>query len=221
MRPVVLTKSLTVAVAGAVAASQALGAAGNLLINGTLASGGVATLDSQRRVAILSSGNDSALVWTVYGTNEAGGTISENVAGGNAVEVDTLQDFKTVTRVASSGAVAGTIQVGTSSTGSTAWYVPDNHITPFEVAADIEIISGAATATVEVTDDSPLAPMYIYTAGQTMTPPVPTPSGWPGLTGQNGNAYSVINRNVAGIRLTVTAGLGTVQATLRQSGIRN
>jgi hypothetical protein len=215
----VITKQLVAAAAGAVCAAQGLAAAGNLVLNGTLVANGVATFDSQRRVSITSAGNDSGISFTVYGAGQNGQAISETVVGGNAVEVDTLQDFLTVTRVASSGAVATTVQVGSAATGSTPWIIPNPHITPTEIAAGLELISGAATASVEVTDDSPLAQMPIYTAGYAMTPPIPRAEAWPGLNGQNNDAQAVINRTVAAIRLTITAGQGMFGLTLRQAGI--
>lgn len=220
-RAVVLTKSLTAAAVAAVAAAQPLAAAGNLLINGSAATGGVATLDSQRRISILSSGNDSALNWTVYGTNQAGLVISEVVAGGNAVAVATTQDFLTVTRISGSGATAGTVQVGTSGIGSTPWQVPNQHITEFSIGVGTELVSGAANWTIEVTSDSPLQLIPIYQPGFATTPPVPVVFGWPGLSGVAAATAGKIDTVIAAWRLTITAGLGTVKVSATQAGIRN
>lgn len=216
---VVVTKTLTAAVAGAVAAAQALAAAGNLLINGTLASGGVATFDTQRRVSILSSGDDSGLTWTIYGTNGAGVAVQEALAGGNAVAVATVNDFKTVTRVASSGAVAGTVQVGTSAVGSSAWQIPNPHITPFELGISLELLSGTATFGIECTDDTLLAPMPVYSSDALPVPSIYTPAG---LSGVNANTQgAILGHAPAGWRLVVYAGTGAVQAIGTASGIRN
>ena len=210
---VTLTKKLTAAVVNVIAASQALAAAGNL----ALVSSPV-VLDTQRRISILSSGDDSALVWTVYGTNDAGAAISEQVAGGNAVAVVTLQDFATVTQIAGNGATAGTVQVGTNSTGSTRWVLFDRQMKFPSVGIQLEFPDAAATASIETTMDSPLAPLVIY-AGGTPAPPVPTPVGWAGLTGQMATAQGNINLPVAAWRLTVIAGTGTVIAKGVPQGI--
>lgn len=216
---VVVTKSLTAAVVNAIAATQALAAAGNLTINGTLTSSGVATLDSQRRISILSSGNDSGLTWTIYGANGAGAAIQENVPGGNGVAVVTQQDFATVNRVAGSGATAGTVQVGTNTVGSTEWQIPNPHIVGFELGFAAEILSGAATYSIELTDDTLLAPMPIYSVA-----PLPLPNVYtaPGLGNQMGAVQGAVTAHApAGWRLTVTSGTGNTQATATQAGIRN
>jgi hypothetical protein len=215
-RPVVLTKTLAAADVDIIAVAQALAAAGNLVLVTA-----PVTLDSQRRISILSSADDSLLTWTVVGTNEAGSAISETVAGGNAVAVVTLQDFLTVSRVSANGAVAGTVQVGTNDDGSTPWQVPNAHIDPFELAVSFELVSGAVTGTLECTDDTPLAPMYIYQPGYSQTLPVPTPFGWPMMVGILADTQGVVNRPIAAWRWTTTAGAGVCRITARQSGIRN
>lgn len=75
MRPVLLTKTLAAASVNAIAQSQSLGAAGNVTLNGATASGGLATLDTQRRVLITSAGNDSGISFTVFGATDSGTAI--------------------------------------------------------------------------------------------------------------------------------------------------
>lgn len=221
MDPVVITKALVAADATAVCLSQGLAASGNLLINGDDATAGVATLDTQRRIGITSGGNDSGITFTVYGTMGSGVAISETVTGTNAGVASPLQDFLTVTRVSASGAVATTVTVGTTAVGSTAWQVPNRHITPFELSVMVDLTSGAATGTIEVAIDEVLAPISIYSTGFNTAPPVPSPVAWPSLTNVVGAASGVINEPIAGWRLTVTAGSGTLKATGIQAGISN
>jgi hypothetical protein len=216
MRPVTVQKQLAASSVNAISLAQALAGAGNLTLNGASVSGGVATLDTQRRISLLSSGNDSGLTWTISGTNGAGAAISQSIPGGNAVAVATSLDFLTVTKIASSGAVAGTVQVGSNSTGASAWQIPNFHLSPFELAIGLQLLSGAATFGIEVSYDDVRAPLPIY------APPlvtIPSPVGWPGLTGLNGNAQGLINAPVQAWRLLVTAGTGLVEATGTQSGI--
>lgn len=223
MDAIVATLQLDAAVANSVAQAQALLAAGNLTLNGAAVASGVATFDTARRVGVTSVGNDSGINFTIYGGDYSGNAISEVVTGANAGTAETLQDFLTVTRVAGSGATAANVTVGTTDKGSTQWFVPSWHMAPIEIAVGLEARSGSATVTVEVTDDSPLAKMMIYTAGWSMTPPVPQPFGWPGLiavvvTAGATPLYGDINRNCAAIRLTITAGTGEIVMTLRQAG---
>jgi hypothetical protein len=107
--------------ADGVCAAQQLVAAGNLLINGALASGGVATFGEQQRVTLYSAGNLSALTFTVYGTTHFGAVISEAVTGPNNATVTTTANFKTVTRIAASGAVGTNVTAGNSNAMETPW----------------------------------------------------------------------------------------------------
>lgn len=215
----VLTKQLTAGSITNTAQAQSLAAAGALVLNGAVVVGGVAVFDTQRRLGIASNGNDSGITFTIKGANDTGAAISEVLAGSNGGTAQSLLDYRKVTSIVGSGATASTVTAGTTGVGSTPWYIPTSFVTPFAVDADVEIVSGTANATVETTDDSPLAPMPIYTAGYSMTVAPPVANGWPGLTGVAVNSYSTINRNVAGIRLTVNSGQGLIRSTLRQSGL--
>lgn len=96
----------------AVCALQSKAGAGDLTINGTFASGGIATFLQKRIVSVYSSGNDTGVTFTIYGTNETGASINETVTGTNGSHVDTTDFFATITRVAASGATAGNVTVG-------------------------------------------------------------------------------------------------------------
>ncbi len=220
-RPIIVSKALTASSATNIALVQALGAAGNLVLNGAAVTGGVATLDTARRLLISSVGNDSGLTWTIVGTDYSGGAISEVVTGGNAVPVATLQDFLTVTLIKGSGATVGNVTAGTNGTGSTPWFPMDNHITPFDVGVQTRLVSGAATWTIEVTRERVLSDMQIYRAGLTNAPSVPVPVPWPGLVGLAADASGDINAVVLAVRLTITAGTGTVESVFAQAGISN
>lgn len=98
--------------ASAICSSQTKGAAGDLVINGTNASGGVAYFLQKVQPSIYSAGNDTGRTFTVYGTDETGASISVAVAGANAGRADVPDYFRTVTRVAVNGATASTVTVG-------------------------------------------------------------------------------------------------------------
>lgn len=96
-----------------VSASQSPGA-GAILIDGTLASGGVATFTAAQRVFITSGGNDSGITFTVNGTDVGGGSINSSFAGANAGTAQTgIATFKTVTSITANSSVAGTLIAGT------------------------------------------------------------------------------------------------------------
>jgi hypothetical protein len=90
------------------ATSQAVAGAGDLTLNGALASGGVVTFDVPRNVTIDSSGaGDTTQTATVYGTDQYGNEMVETIAFNGTTEVAGNKAFKTITRIAISAALAG------------------------------------------------------------------------------------------------------------------
>jgi len=86
-----------------------------LSATGALVSGGVATFDIARGIRITSTGNESALTFTVTGTDQYGEALVEAIAGPNNTTKDGVKAFKTVTSVAVSGALtASDVLVGTN-----------------------------------------------------------------------------------------------------------
>lgn len=101
--------------ATAVAAAQAVAAAGNLTINGASASGGIATFDVPRCVSVVSSGaGDTTQVATITGTDAYGIPTTEAITFNGVTTVAGQKAFLTVTRVAISAALAGNASVGST-----------------------------------------------------------------------------------------------------------
>lgn len=219
--PVVATKQLSVA------ANAAIIAALQAVVSGTpfaLVGGGTVTLDTQRRVLLTFGNEASNRTVLLTGTNDSGTVITETltVPSGAGGTVASLQDFKTITRaLPGGGGWTTTASLGTNSTGSTPWFIPDTHITPFELFIGTELLSGAATWSIEYTPDSPWPALPPYVAGFSQALPIPRARGWAGLIGLANDADGAIDSPVAAWRLTITAGAGQVQATGRQAGISN
>lgn len=154
MRQITISRQLAAAAVGAIAASQTTAGAGNLTINGTLASNGIATLDVQRTVGITSGGNDSAVTFTIFGTDGQGRVISESLAGPNANTVSSVLNYLTVTRIAVNAAVASAVTVDTVGTGASQEIVLDQYLKPFSVGIAAELASGSANFTVQYTLDN-------------------------------------------------------------------
>lgn len=111
----VLNGALADEVANAVCASQSPGAAGNLVINGTRASGGIATLGSPRQIYVTSAGDDSATTATITGTSWGPNgifTVVETITLADTGVSGTTLEFATVSQIAISGASAAAITVG-------------------------------------------------------------------------------------------------------------
>lgn len=158
MQPISVTVGpLAAASANNIALSQTTAGAADLTLNGALVSGGVATLDVPRRVLITNVGNDSAITFTVYGTWMGGQTISETLQGTSGSTVATTVDFKTVTRIAVSGAtsVSG-VTVGTNGVAGSSWVRLDSWA---DAQTAIQCnATGTVNYTVQVTMDDPNDP---------------------------------------------------------------
>ena len=212
--PIYLALTLAAGSANGVALVQSPGAAGNLTLNGSLVSGGVATLTPARRVIITSAGNDSAKTFTVYGTDRFGNSQTEAVTGANIGAAATTQDFLTVTRVAISAASAGTVTVGTNNTASTQWVPWSQYATDFEVSFYGDVTAGSPTWQLDVTFDDVFG---TWLPASIPFPRATTPSATSGFTG---DASGVVNDSIGPIRasrLTLVAA-GTVNITQMQQG---
>jgi hypothetical protein len=98
--------------ADGICAAQNVGAAGDLLINGALAAGGVVVLDVPRNLIADSGGADDAIL-TIYGTDVHGDAMIETITLNGTTAVPGLKAFKRVTRVAASKAIANSAFLGT------------------------------------------------------------------------------------------------------------
>ena len=99
----------------AVAAAQAVAAAGNLTINGASASAGVATFDYARALQIVSSSaSDTTQYVIATGTDYYGQPQTEKITFNGTTPVFGNKAFKTISQVAASAALVGNASVGNS-----------------------------------------------------------------------------------------------------------
>jgi len=208
MRPVTQIRALVAAVVGAIAAAQTTAGAGNLLINGTLASGGIATLDTQRTVGITSAGNLSAVNFTLTGTDQQGRVISEVLAGPNASTVSSVLNYKTITSIAVSAAVGTNVTADTLATGASQEIPLDLYITTYNVNLAVEL-TGALNYTVQYTFDDVFGG-------------APGPFNWinhSALTAQSANANGTLIAPTRAVRILTNSGTGTAKLLVVQSGL--
>ena len=218
-RPWVLTLTLTAAAPTNIALAQA-SVGGALTLNGAAVAGGVATLDTQRLVGFTSSGNDSGISFLIKGTMASGQVISETVTGTNGGVAVTKQNFFTVTSASAIGAVSGTVAIGTTSTGSSQWFIVDTVLTVTQIGFELQNLSGAAIATIETTGNCPLQNMPIYRPGFDFTPPVPQGFPWPTLQNLATDAAGAIQGfTIDAWRITLSSAPGSWRVSARQAGI--
>lgn len=205
-----LSYALTVAAtSNGISTAQSPGAAGNLTITGSLASGGTASLTNARRVQISSSGTESNKTFTVYGTDRYGRSQSEAITGPvSGTPVWTTKDFLTVTRVAISAASAGSITVGTNGIGSIHPWVVDAFAGPAQFGYTVVDSGGAGYLLEYAVDD--LAPLWDLANND---PTWATAVDGSGATGQAG----FLEQPCTMLRLTITSGTTTVTARFVQT----
>ena len=193
-----------------IAAAQSLAGAGNLTINGVLASGGVATVapaGQESSVAVYSAGDDTGLVFTAYGYNAFGNPISASVAGASADRNSFPINFYQVTRVSSSGATAGNVEVGSVNAYSRPIGL-NYHAQPFQLSVSC-IVTGTVNFDLQ------------YTLDELNTWPARTPT-WltqSDFNDKTANTSSLINAPIAFARLLLNSGSGSVDATALQAGL--
>lgn len=209
MRPVTITRALVAADANGIAEAQQTAGEGDLTLNGAFVVAGVAQLGQQRKVGIASTGNLSALTFTVYGTNDAGNVISEARSGPSNNTVSTTLDFATVTRVSVSGAVGTDVEVGTTDVGASL-PIPLDIYLPFGNTASVDV-TGTVNYSVQVTNSDPF--------GDPSTPLnwVAYPGG--GLTSQTADATASTAVAYRAARLVTNSGTGSAALTVTQQGL--
>lgn len=205
--PVTVSSTLPTADADGIAAAQTLAAAGNVAINGALATGGVATLTSAgtaRQVLITSAADDTGVVFTIYGTNATGNPIQENLTGTSGSTATSALYYRTVTRVYASAATAGDITIGTNGVGVSRVVNIDTALNPIQVTI-VAAVSGTINYSLQWTDgDIQGSPVWTTDAN---------------MASKSG-AFTANNLfPVSGYRMLINSGTGTVTATYLQSGL--
>lgn len=155
--PSTVILQLAAANSSGIALAQAVAAAGNLTLNGALVTAGVATFDVARRVLIASTGNSSAVVFTITGTDRSGNAQTDTITGlGGAAGASaySTRDFLTVSKIAASAACTGNISAGTNGVGSSPWVVDNFFASSWALGGGISGPAGT-TYSLEHTYDDP------------------------------------------------------------------
>lgn len=220
--PIKISMTHSAAIANGIAQSQALGSAGYLTLNGSLVSGGVATLcpyGTERAVIIKCDGNDTGITYTVYGLNASGNAVQQTVTGVNNNNVTTTMLFSQVTAIYASGAIATTAYAGTTAVMSSRWVGLSTNLTPFNVGLAVNI-TGTINYTVQTTYDDILA----TTAPSPTSPAVPViPFAWDvtDLASKSADLQSSLTSAVSAVRFVINSGTSSPTADfyIAQAGL--
>lgn len=224
--PSTLTLQLAAAVSNGIALSQTPGAAGNLTLNGSLVTSGVATMDVARRVLISTAGADAARTFTITGTDRYGNVQVEAITGiPTGTTGATQRDFKTVTKIAVDAATAGAITAGTNGVGSSDWVVDDFLCRVWALSGGIQG-AAATTYTLEVTYDDPnktgtslvVSPQQWSMNPASHVPPLVWPYA-PINNASGNNQFDFPDHPIFAHRLTINSGTGLVVMQSIQAGV--
>ncbi len=136
-----LAAAANVALPGGIGTYQPSGT-GALTIDGSLANGGSVSFAAARAISISSLANETAVNFTVAGTDAGGNAIQEVIAGGNDTTVTGVKSFKTITSVTANAAVTGRVEIGPSG--------PLNTTTSSE---NLIVAMDSAVKTIQVSDN--------------------------------------------------------------------
>ena len=144
--PLLLTT--TAAAVNSISASASPGA-GAIVIGGTMASGGVATLAAAHLPTLVSGGNDTGITFTITGTDSDGRAQTESIVGANAGTKTCTKYFKTVSSVAHTGSVATTLSVGHAIDSVSNTIRPNLDTSPIAIGIGVTLVSGTSTYKVQ------------------------------------------------------------------------
>lgn len=186
--------------------------AGPLTLNGSLATAGVVTMDTPRRVLITTTGNESANTFTITGTNWSGQPISETLTGPNIGTVASALDYKTVSKITIASNAAAALTVGTNGVAASPWISLDHWAAP-QVGLQC-VVSGTVNYTVQQTLDNP---------NSSMAPVAAASVTWFNSSDANAvNATGNIQTNYAYaptfVRILLNSGTGSVIGKVVQYG---
>jgi hypothetical protein len=204
MNPKTITFTLAAVDADGVCASQKPVAAGSLTINGALATGGVATLDVARHIAIASTGDESTKTFTVTGTDRYGSVVTETTLGPNATTKKLTYNFKTITAITIDAAPAGNLTVGTTDEAETQVVPVEYLVDQYSYLGSISS-GGSLTYAVQYTLDDPFSALFNENTAVWVDD----------ATGKTGTYSAIITRSVRAVRAKVTSfSSGTLSFTL-------
>jgi len=127
-----------------------------LTINGALASGGSVSLSSGRQVTILSSADDTAISFTIVGTDVNGDSLTESLTGADAAATATSSGyFKTIASITAVGDPAGNCTAGINANALGVVFAGRTRLRGFSIvsggtAGIVSMRNGSATGTVKM-----------------------------------------------------------------------
>lgn len=212
-RPIRYTYAPTALDRDGIAASQTPTGAGNLTINGALASGGAVTFTYPQFATVYSGSNIAARVFTFTGTDDQGRAATLTITGVNNSTVASTKALSGVTVVAVDAATGAAVEVGVNGLGNTPALPLDFNRTAISTSVAVKILnSSTPTYTVQHTFDD------VYSSTFDSSTAVWYNHDDTALVAATANANSNYLAPPTAARLQLTAA-GSLTLTLIQQGI--
>lgn len=205
-----LSLNLSAASANGIAQSQSKGSAGNLTLNGSLVSGGVATLDSNgnaRRVLLTFAADETGHNFTLTGTGWNGAAQSEVIAG-STVSATSVKDYKTITQISVDAATTGALTAGTNQVASTPVWIVDPYTNASNVGCGLDV-TGTESVTVELS-------LNYYAPAWDLNSVTPMWFPASNFTTKSADTGGVITEPFTMLRVTQVSGTGSFVASFLQ-----
>jgi hypothetical protein len=215
MRPIAVTVGPVGSTASNnIAHSQTPAGAGNLTLNGSLVTGGVAYLVVAQRILLTTT--DSTHTATITGTTPTGTTQTEVIAFTGSAVTSAL-DYFTVTQISVNAGLSAAVTVGNGGSPlASAWVRLDEWaLAPVGIQCDI---TGTVNYTIQSSMDDPNSPVSAVT---------PYAMTWNNTNDANAvGATGVVQTSFyTGVplwgRVVLNTGSGSVTAVFAQSGMAN
>lgn len=210
----------------AVCLNQTLAAAGNLVINGTLATNPeLPNIRAEfpkicRQVTIQSTGNLSGVQFTITGVGDNGYPKAVTIAGPNNNTVNTGANlFTIVNSVYANAAVATNVRVGTGTVGATQWILNDHYRSVNALSVNVTV-TGTINYSFQTTFDDPTtnAAYTVKTPIDGVTiPTVPTATPMINATASSLANYTIPTR-YSRIYINSSDGTGALVINFLQQG---
>ena len=118
VKAVTITADTVALDADGISTAASVGNNAALTIGGALADSGSVTFSHGRIVTILSAGNDSAISFTVVGTDINGDSQTESITGANAGTATGTKFFLTIASITAVGNPAGNVSAGVNASAA-------------------------------------------------------------------------------------------------------
>lgn len=218
MRPIQKVISIAALTTNGVATAQTPANGVNLTINGSLASGGIATPTYPANITLGSTSNLSTVTFTVCGYSDTNTYQTEAIVGPNNSTVTTTAKFKTVTAVNVSTATTFTVEtvvVGTAAVGigNGDWWPLDIYTPNQATTISCNILaSGSATYSVQYTNED----IWNLSASSVLAEAHPVAA----LTGASTDQTAYTSQILRAVRVNVASGAGQLRVTVVQQSTK-